>query len=64
MSISGIGPVVVRSPATVGDQLEAWIDETDLDGFNLAFVVRPETFADVVDLLVLELHRRGRCKTV
>jgi hypothetical protein len=37
MSISGIGPVVVRSPATVGDQLEAWIDETDLDGFNLAF---------------------------
>ena len=63
VSIGGIGPVVVGSPATVADQLEAWIDETDLDGFNLAFVVRPETFADVVDFLVPELQRRGRYKT-
>jgi hypothetical protein len=58
VSIGGIGPVVVGSPATVADQLEAWIDETDLDGFNLAFVVRPETFADVVDFAVPELQRR------
>ena len=63
VSIGGIGPVVVGSPATVADQLEAWIDETDIDGFNLAFVVRPETFVDVVDLLVPELQRRGRYKT-
>lgn len=62
MSIGGIGPVIVGSPATVADQLEPWIDETDLDGFNLAFVVRPETFADVVELLVPELQRRGRYK--
>jgi alkanesulfonate monooxygenase len=62
VSIGGIGPVIVGSPATVVDQLEAWIDETDLDGFNLAFVVRPETFADVVDLVVPELQRRGRYK--
>jgi FMN-dependent oxidoreductase (nitrilotriacetate monooxygenase family) len=63
VSIGGIGPVVVGSPATVADQLEAWIDETDLDGFNLAFVVRPETFSDVVDFLVPELQRRRRYKT-
>jgi alkanesulfonate monooxygenase len=63
VSIGGIGPVVVGSPATVADQLEAWIDETDLDGFNLAFVVRPETFVDVVDFVVPELQRRGRYKT-
>jgi alkanesulfonate monooxygenase len=63
VSIGGIGPVVVGSPATVADQLEAWIDETDLDGFNLAFVVRPETFVDVVNMLVPELQRRGRYKT-
>ena len=62
VSIGGIGPVIVGSPATVADQLEAWIDETDLDGFNLAFVVRPETFADVVDQVVPELQRRGRYK--
>ena len=63
VSIGGIGPVVVGSPATVADELEAWIDETDLDGFNLAFAVRPETFVEVVELVVPELQRRGRYKT-
>jgi alkanesulfonate monooxygenase len=63
VSIGGIGPVLVGSPATVAEALERWIDETDLDGFNLAFAVRPETFADVADLLVPELQRRGRYKT-
>jgi len=62
VSIGGIGPVLVGSPQTVADELEAWIEETDLDGFNLAFAVRPETFADVTDLLVPELQRRGRYK--
>jgi FMN-dependent oxidoreductase (nitrilotriacetate monooxygenase family) len=63
VSIGGIGPVLVGSPATVADELESWIEETDLDGFNLTFVVRPETFENVVDLLVPELQRRGRYKT-
>ena len=63
VAIGGIGPVFVGSPATVADQLEAWVDETDVDGFNLAFAVRPETFVDVADLLVPEFQRRGRYKT-
>ncbi len=62
VAIGGIGPVIVGSPATVADQLEAWVDDTDIDGFNLCFVVRPETFVDVADLLVPELQRRGRYK--
>jgi long-chain alkane monooxygenase len=62
VAIGGIGPVVVGSPATVADQLECWIDETNIDGFNLCYVVRPETVADVADLLVPELQRRGRYK--
>jgi FMN-dependent oxidoreductase (nitrilotriacetate monooxygenase family) len=62
VSIGGIGPVVVGSPATVADELEARIEETDLDGFNLTFVVRPDTFVDVADMLVPELQRRGRYK--
>ena len=60
--IGGIGPVFVGSPATVADQMEEWIEATDIDGFNLAFAVRPETFVDVADLLVPELQRRGRYK--
>src|SRR5438270_9805663 len=54
VSIGGISPVLVGSPATVADELEAWMDDTDLDGFNLTFVVRPETFESVADLLVPE----------
>jgi alkanesulfonate monooxygenase len=60
--VGGIGPVFAGSPATVADQMERWIDATGIDGFNLAFAVRPETFIDVADLLVPELQRRGRYK--
>ncbi len=57
--IGGLGPVIVGSPQRVADELQAWIDETDVDGFNLAYAVTPETFSDIVDLLVPELQRRG-----
>ncbi len=63
VGIGGFGPVLVGSAATVADQMEEWIAETGIDGFNLAYVVTPETFADVADLLVPELQRRGRYKT-
>ena len=46
----------------VADELEAWAAESDLDGFNLAYVVMPETFSDVVDHLIPELQRRGSFK--
>jgi alkanesulfonate monooxygenase len=57
--IGGMAPVIVGSPARVADELLAWVDETDVDGFNLAYAVTPETFEDIVDLLVPELQRRG-----
>src|SRR6202789_4405743 len=60
--IGGVGAVFAGSPATVADQMEDWIEATDIDGFNLAFAVRPETFVDVADLLIPELQRRGRYK--
>ena len=61
-AIGGRGPVVIGSPVEVADQLIAWVEETDVDGFNLAYAVTPETFADFVDLVVPELQRRGRYK--
>ncbi len=57
--IGGVGPVSVGSPTTIADILEGWVEETDVDGFNLAYAVTPETFEDVVELLVPELQRRG-----
>ena len=40
-------------------RVERWVDETDIDGFNLAYAVTPESFVDFVDLVVPELQRRG-----
>ncbi|MGH7040346.1 MAG: N5,N10-methylene tetrahydromethanopterin reductase, partial [Stellaceae bacterium] len=50
------------APEEVADELIAWVEETDVDGFNLAFAVTPESFANFVDLIVPELQRRGRYK--
>ncbi|KAL4883241.1 luciferase-like domain-containing protein [Aspergillus karnatakaensis] len=58
-AIGGLGPVAIGTPDKVADELERWVREADLDGFNLAYVTTPGTFEDVVDLLVPELRRRG-----
>ncbi|WP_410598145.1 LLM class flavin-dependent oxidoreductase [Amycolatopsis sp. lyj-90] len=59
LGIGGLGPVIVGSPATVADELERWIEEADVDGFNVAYATTPGTFADFIDLVVPELRRRG-----
>ncbi len=58
-SIGGLGPVAIGSPQTVADEMEKWIREADLDGFNIGYVTTPGTFEDVVDLLIPELRSRG-----
>jgi alkanesulfonate monooxygenase len=58
-AIGGRGPVVVGSAQDVADEMQAWVEETDIDGFNLAYALTPETFEDVVDLVVPELQARG-----
>ena len=62
IGIGGIGPVFVGTPDRVADEIESWIEQTGVDGLNLAFALSPESFADVADLLVPELTRRGRYK--
>ncbi|MCC2029150.1 LLM class flavin-dependent oxidoreductase [Microbacterium sp. YMB-B2] len=62
-SIGGLGPRVVGSPEEVADFLQEWVEETDVDGFNLAYAITPGTFEDVVTLIVPELQRRGVYQT-
>ncbi|PWC10766.1 LLM class flavin-dependent oxidoreductase [Brenneria corticis] len=62
VGIGGFGPLLVGGAATVADELQSWVEETDVDGFNLAYAVTHETFSDVVELLVPELQRRGAFK--
>ncbi len=54
---------LVGSPEQVADELESWIAETGLDGFNLARTVTPESYVDFIDLVIPELQRRGSYKT-
>jgi FMN-dependent oxidoreductase (nitrilotriacetate monooxygenase family) len=61
--IGGVGPVFVGSVATVADILQEWVEETDVDGFNLAYAVTHETFEDIAHLLVPELQRRSAYPT-
>jgi long-chain alkane monooxygenase len=63
VSIGGRGPVFVGSASTVADQMMEWMETTGINGFNLAYVVAPGTFTDVVDFVVPELQRRGVYKT-
>lgn len=62
VGLGGGGPAIVGGPRRVADELEAWAEEADLDGFNLAYVVMPETFSDIVEHLIPELQRRGLYK--
>ncbi|MGW9552414.1 LLM class flavin-dependent oxidoreductase [Citricoccus zhacaiensis] len=59
VGIGGFGPVFVGSGAQVADQLQDWAEETDVDGFNLAYAVSPGSFEDVVEHVVPELQARG-----
>ncbi|KAM5341820.1 hypothetical protein ACJ41O_014851 [Fusarium nematophilum] len=59
LSIGGNGAVLVGSAATVADGMEKWVEEADVDGFNLSPVVQPGSWEDIVELLVPELQRRG-----
>ena len=62
----GIGvetPLIAGSGATVADELQRWVEETGIDGFNITNVITPGTFAEVVEHVVPELQRRGIYKT-
>jgi alkanesulfonate monooxygenase SsuD/methylene tetrahydromethanopterin reductase-like flavin-dependent oxidoreductase (luciferase family) len=59
VGIGGFGPLIVGSAETVADELQSWVEETDVDGFNFAYALTHETFEDVVELLIPELQKRG-----
>lgn len=61
--IGGLGPRFVGSGETVATTLQEWADETDVDGFNLAYAITPGSFEDVVTHVVPVLQERGAYPT-
>ncbi|MEK8126725.1 LLM class flavin-dependent oxidoreductase [Paenibacillus filicis] len=58
-SLSARGLLAIGTPEEVADQLESWVEQSGIDGFNLRQFVSPGTFRDFVELVVPELQKRG-----
>ncbi len=54
--------VLVGTPDKVADDIEAWFEQTDVDGLNVPFAISPGDFEDITDMLVPEFVKRGRYK--
>lgn len=63
LSIGGRYPLITGAPGEVAEELISWIDEGDIDGFNLTRTVTPESYEDFIELIVPELQSRGAYKT-
>ncbi|WPH01675.1 Hypothetical protein R9X50_00452600 [Acrodontium crateriforme] len=57
--VGGLGATTVGTATEVADEMERWVREGDVDGFNIAYALMPQTFDDVIELLIPELQRRG-----
>ena len=54
---------LVGSPVEVADHMQSWMEEADIDGFNLHRSGEPRHLIDFADLIVPELQNRGVYKT-
>jgi len=62
-ALGGRYPAIVGDAVQVADTLQAWVDDTGVDGFNLSRTVVPESFEDFIDIVAPELQHRGLHKT-
>ena len=58
-AVGASGNVSVGSAVTVADEMERFILESDIDGFNIGHVVVPQAWEDVIKYLIAELEKRG-----
>tara|TARA_B110001454_G_scaffold170564_2_gene161118 strand:+ start:2436 stop:3797 length:1362 start_codon:yes stop_codon:yes gene_type:complete len=54
---------LVGSPSTIADKLARIVENTDIDGLNLARTIEPKMLGNFCNLLVPELQNRGMFKT-
>ena len=60
--LAALGQLLVGSAEQVADELQSLARDTGVDGFNVSYAVTPESFTDLVDLVIPELQRRGAFK--
>ncbi|WP_240420705.1 LLM class flavin-dependent oxidoreductase [Paenibacillus periandrae] len=62
-AFGGVGSLRVGTPEQISDQLEQFMDHTGVDGYNIAYATRSETFEQFVSKVVPVLQHRGRVQT-
>ncbi|WP_182085290.1 LLM class flavin-dependent oxidoreductase [Aureimonas sp. ME7] len=63
LKLGGRYPLIVGSGDRVAEEMIRWIDEGEIDGFNLTRTVVPECWHDFTRHVVPALQSRGRYKT-
>ena len=62
----GLGTDAVKfigTPVQIADEMERWMNEGDIDGFNIAQATTPGTFRDFIEHVIPELQQRGIYRT-
>ena len=63
LATGGRYPTIVGDGSEVANELASWIEEGEIDGFNLTRTVVPESYEDFVEHAVPALQDRGVYKT-
>jgi alkanesulfonate monooxygenase len=53
------GQSFIGTPASIADEMQAWLETRACDGFNVMFPTVPAGLDEFVDMVVPELQRRG-----
>ncbi|KAK4250359.1 luciferase-like domain-containing protein [Corynascus novoguineensis] len=59
IKVGGLGATAVGTAEQIADEMERWVREADVDGFNLAYALMPRTFEEVIQHLLPVLKQRG-----
>jgi alkanesulfonate monooxygenase len=54
---------IAGDSVAIADELQSWVEEGEVDGFNLSRLVVPESYEDFIDIVIPELQNRGLYKT-
>ena len=59
LGIGGTGSTIVGSPGTVAAEIRRWRDEADVDGINLSYATKPDSWKRFIEHALPELRRQG-----
>ena len=63
ITVGGLGPVLYGTAEEVADEIERWVDVSEVDGFNFAYAISPGSFEEIVNDLLPELRKRNLART-